>query len=100
MTDAVETMAYNKAETPWHGLGNPVHSNMTPDEMLTAAGIKWKVKKEPIFHRSKEGKYEEVDGKFALTRMSDHSVLSIVGATYKPIQNEEAFTFFKRFVRE
>lgn len=99
MTDAVETMAYNKVETPWHGLGNAVNNNLTPAEMLKAAGLNWKVSKEPIFHK-KDGKYEEINGKYALTRDKDGSVLSIVGETYKPVQNEEAFTFFKRFVRE
>ena len=48
MAHLVETMAY-AGEVPWHGLGKPVHSNMTPDEMLVAAGIDWTVSKRPAF---------------------------------------------------
>ena len=36
MVAAVETMAY-AGKVPWHGLGNKVVGNLTPEEMLKAS---------------------------------------------------------------
>ena len=38
MAHLVETMAY-AGQVPWHGLGTAVDGNMSPQEMLVAAGI-------------------------------------------------------------
>lgn len=40
MAHEMETMAY-AGETPWHGLGVKVESNLTTAEMLKAAQIDW-----------------------------------------------------------
>ena len=48
MAHAVETMAY-AGETPWHGLGVQVEDNLTPQEMLVAAGLDWTVSKRHLF---------------------------------------------------
>lgn len=93
MTDAVESMAYTN-EVPWHGLGEYVTDDMTPDQMLKAASLDWKVAKHPVFL---EGGVKIKD-KYALLRDTDRSVLSIVGSTYKPVQNDEVLDFFKKFV--
>jgi len=42
MAHEVETMAY-AGEVPWHGLGNKVTSDMTPNQMLVEAGLDWTV---------------------------------------------------------
>ena len=42
MSHEVETMAFAN-EVPWHGLGNPVSNEMTPEEMMAAAGCDWEV---------------------------------------------------------
>lgn len=96
MSDHVETMAWVR-EVPWHGLGKEVADNLSPAQMLKAAGLDWKVDKRPIYGKTQAGKFVPIPGKFGLTRDKDDKVLSIVGSTYKPVQNEEAFDFFKKF---
>jgi phage/plasmid-like protein (TIGR03299 family) len=100
MSHEVETMAWN-AEKPWHGLGFEVSDDLTADEMLVAAGLDWTVSKRPVYFPKKNTEQVElklIPNKFALTRDSDESMLDIVGDNYKPVQNQDAFTFFKRFV--
>lgn len=97
MTAAVETMAYS-GEVPWHGLGKPVNNDLTPAQMLKAAGLDWKVEKRPIYHKTKKG-YEEVAGRHALVRDKDDRVLTVTGNTYKPVQNDVSMDFFRKFVQ-
>lgn len=97
MTDAVETMAYS-GQTPWHGLGAQVSNKLSPEEMLKAAGINWKVSKQKIQIADGQFKGKPVPGKFALVRDTDGRVLTTVGSTYKPVQNAEAMSFFRRFI--
>lgn len=107
MAHEVETMAYAN-QVPWHGLGRPVHSAMTPQEMLEAAGLNWRVSKRPVYYADKpdcwdlndprgEAKLLHAEDQFLLVRDSDNSVLSHCGTGYVPFQNEEVMSFFKRF---
>ena len=48
MAHMVETMAY-AGEVPWHSHGTPVDGNMSPQEMLVAAGLDWDVSKRPAY---------------------------------------------------
>lgn len=95
MAHMIETMAY-AGETPWHGLGTKVSDNLSPAEMMKAAGLDWRVDKVPA--------YAEVDGKqipvgwSALIRSSDKKHLSTVPNDWNEVQNEEAFEFFKEWV--
>jgi phage/plasmid-like protein (TIGR03299 family) len=99
MTDAVETMAYEKAEVPWHGLGVPVENNLSAAQMLKAAKLNWKVSKRPMFYQPNgEDRILPLKEKFVLMRESDETPLSVVGTSYKPVQNEDAMDFFKRFI--
>jgi len=88
-------MAY-AGDVPWHGIGVKVLPDLTPVQMLDAAGLNWEVKKVPLF--------AEFDGKSirtgaeALVRDSDDKVLTIVTDTWNPCQNLEAFEFFNEFV--
>ena len=98
MTAAVKTMAYAN-EVPWHGLGFKVSNALSPAQMMKAAGLDWKVEKRKMFYHPADGKKQiEVPGKFALVRDKDDKMLSVVGATYKPVQNDIAMDFFKKFV--
>lgn len=98
MAHNVETMAY-AGTVPWHGLGNPVSNDLTPAQMLKAAKLDWKVEKKPIFIQPNgDGTLVEVKNEFALVRDSDHRVLSMVGSTYKPVQNDVALDFFRKFI--
>ena len=76
MSHEVETMAYAN-ETPWHGLGTPVADNLTPAQMLEAAGLNWQVKKKALV-------VDELDhvlsSHFALVRDTDSKILGVCGS--------------------
>jgi phage/plasmid-like protein (TIGR03299 family) len=94
-------MAY-VGETPWHGLGVRVSNDLTPEQMMKAAGLDWKVIKADTYaqHIDSEGNVNMVPtGRQALLRDSDGKVLTEVGKGWNPVQNEEAFKFFDEFVR-
>jgi phage/plasmid-like protein (TIGR03299 family) len=91
----VETMAYAGA-LPWHGLGKEVPADLTPAQMLKAAGLNWSVEKIEAY-ATIAGKQVRV-GHSALVRKSDDKVLDVVSDDWHPVQNIEAFEFFNEFV--
>lgn len=115
----VETMAYfmeSAQDVPWHGLGVPVDHEASPSQMLLASKLNWTVSKRPLFtskapeaigsgsmfssfedYIQRGGSSLVVSDYFALVRDSDNKVLGPAGKDYIPVQNIEAFTFFKRF---
>jgi phage/plasmid-like protein (TIGR03299 family) len=119
MPHEVETMAYRhegQASVPWHGLGNPIDHDATPEEMLVAAELNWTVSKRPLFtpatsslsiegfdakdfkgYLDMGGTSLSVSDYFALVRDSDNKILGPAGKDYIPIQNAQAFNFFKKF---
>tara|TARA_R100001460_G_scaffold4800_1_gene13448 strand:- start:16373 stop:17308 length:936 start_codon:yes stop_codon:yes gene_type:complete len=94
MSHEIETMAY-AGEVPWHGLGQQVPADLSPQQMMESAGLDWTVEKQTLV--TLEG--AEVPEKKALVRSSDDKVLDIVGKNWNPVQNIEAFEFFDDFVR-
>lgn len=107
MAHEVETMAYAN-EVPWHGLGQPVDGNMTPEQMLVAAGLDWTVSKRPAYTIAQpfaQNLYDptattellHVPDSYFIVRDSDNSVLSHSGESYVPFQNEQVMSFFKKF---
>ena len=107
MSHEIETMAY-AGETPWHGLGNPVSNNMTPEEMLVAADLNWTVSKRQAYTLDNpnclnlldprsEANFLRCDGNYFLTRDSDNKILSPCGEGYVPFQNHQVLDFFKKF---
>lgn len=92
MSHKVETMAYNQAETPWHGLGVPVPHDLTPAQMLEAAELNWEVVKVPTTYPWK-GK-DLNSGWSALIRAPDGSKLNVVPNDWNTVQNSIAFEFF------
>lgn len=97
MSHAVENMAY-AGQTPWHGLGFKVSNDLTPKQMLKAAKLDWSVSLQPLSYKNAAGKTIAIPNKKALVRSSDDAMLSVVGAGWKPVQNEEAMDFFSKFV--
>ena len=93
MSHEVETMAY-ACELPWHGLGTEVSNDLTPLQMMQKAGVDWEVEQQKIVTESGL----EINDKVALVRTSDNTLLDVTGKDWKPVQNEEAFTFFSEFV--
>lgn len=88
-------MAYS-GEVPWHGLGTKVPADLTPDQMLEAAGLDWKVYKVPAYAEVNGQKVSV--GKSALVRDRDHKVIDTVSDDWNEVQNQEAFEFFNEFV--
>lgn len=91
-------MAYRESEgRPWHRLGTPVGDDLTPAEMMKAAGLDWEVESTPTFVDVNGNQIPT--GTNALIRKSDQSVLApMIGTDWKPVQNAEAFEFFSEFV--
>jgi phage/plasmid-like protein (TIGR03299 family) len=82
-------------ETPWHGLGVQVSDDLSPVEMMKAAGVDWRVQEVESFVEFNGQKVPT--GMKALVRETDGRVLTQVGKGWHPVQNEEAFEFFKDF---
>lgn len=93
--DGVAQIAY-AGETPWHGLGTKVASDLTPEQMLKAAGLDWDVAKAPAY--ATVGGKQVYVGHSALVRSSDNKILDVVTDDWNPCQNSEAFEFFNDFV--
>jgi phage/plasmid-like protein (TIGR03299 family) len=83
-------------DVPWHGLGTRVPADLTPAQMLDAAGLNWTVEKFPAYANYGEGPV--AIGRSALVRNSDLKMLDVVSDDWNPVQNEEAFEFFNDFV--
>lgn len=88
-------MAY-AGELPWHGLGVQVPSDLTPEQMMQAAGLDWEVQKFPAFAEI-NGKRVDT-GRSALIRTSDNKFFDMVGDDWNLVQNAEAFAFFNDFI--
>jgi hypothetical protein len=46
--NGVAQIAY-AGDVPWHGLGTKVPNDLTPEQMLDAAGLNWTVEKVPAY---------------------------------------------------
>lgn len=95
MVNGKAQMAYT-GEVPWHGLGTQVPADLTPAQMLEAAGLDWSVSKVPAYAKI-DGKNVAI-GQSALVRSMDNSILDVVSDDWNPVQNTEAFDFFNEFV--
>ena len=90
-------MAY-AGDLPWHGLGTRVPDDLTPEQMLEAAGLNWEVEKIEAFAKV-GGKNVSVD-RSALVRKTDNKILGVVSNDWNPVQNSDAFEFFNDFIAE
>lgn len=93
MSHNINSMMY-VGETPWHGLGTKLNNAATAADAIAAAGLDWKVNKEPLY--LKDG--TPVEGAYATRREDDGAILGTVGRVYRPLQNKEAFSFFDAVV--
>jgi len=102
MAHEVETMAFAH-KVPWHGLGVRVDGDLTPAQMLTAAGLNWEVEKRPMFFSygpNGDRIAGKVPGKMALVRKTDSKVFDVVGEGWNPVQNADVLATFKKFCDE
>jgi phage/plasmid-like protein (TIGR03299 family) len=84
---------------PWHGLGTRLESLATSKEAIDAAKLGWGVRLEPLFAQHGEMQLK-VPNRFATVRDDRHEVLGVVGKSYTPVQNADAFSFFDGVVGE
>jgi phage/plasmid-like protein (TIGR03299 family) len=96
-------MMYVWAE-PWHGLEQKLDGPATSVEAIQAAHLDWDVIKVPLFTKQR-GRYRDIPNRFGVVRADESSkgdtaVLGIVGASYKPLQNRQAFAWFDGIVGE
>lgn len=89
------SMAY-VGKTPWHGLGKRVPADVSPEQMLDAAGLNWDVEKVPMFYDVGSGPV--LTKSRALIRSTDKKLLTVINDSWNPVQNREAFEFFNDFV--
>ncbi len=88
-------MAY-AGDVPWHGLGVKVSNDLTPEQMLKAAGLDWTV--DPVELFAEVGGKQLPTGHRALVRSTDQKVIDVITNDWNPVQNDEAFEFFNDFV--
>lgn len=94
----VAKMAYT-GEEPWHGLGVKVPPDLSPEQILKAAGLDWEVHSVPAWIQVGSGKSAKriALGDNGLVRSSDNKVLDTVSPDWKTTQNAVAFDFFHEY---
>jgi len=95
MTAEVETM-FSVRDVPWHGMGVILDNPPTPAEAIRLAGLDWEVAKQPLYCKL-EGQEKSAPA-YATVRLTDQSILGIVGPSYTVVQNAKAFDFFQPFI--
>lgn len=86
MGHEVESMMSVRS-VPWHGLGNVLPEYpKTKQELLEAAGLSWEVIELPVSVTFPDGTTVVAEDKKGIGRATDHSLLSVMGGTYTPIQ--------------
>lgn len=93
--------------TPWEEISVPIPEGASLDEILKLAGLDWKVLHLPthtLIPVMKDGeefgtREKRITDSFCLLRGDTHDILSPhVGKSYKPVQNDKAFTVFNDFL--
>lgn len=80
-------------QAPWEKLGRRFDNEVSLQEAIEAAKLTWKVSTEPLFTAAEERVTAQI------TRRDDNNaILGVVGPSYKPLQNSEAFNFFQPFI--
>lgn len=84
--------------TPWGDNGHSIQATASIEQIMKAAKLDWKVDKVPLFVHDGGKINDQVPGFYGLQRSDTKSVLDVVGNQYTPVQNKDAFKFFKSFV--
>lgn len=87
---------FSVKKTPWHQLGVVLPESPSISEAIVAAGLDWEVGLEKIKLAD-----ETLSGKIthkAVVRKDTGDVLGVVGPTWRPLQNKDAFGFFDSFI--
>jgi phage/plasmid-like protein (TIGR03299 family) len=82
------------ATPAWHGLGVVLPNAPSIDEAIIAAGLDWQVVERPLFLQDGS----KVETHRAMVRDRDNSLLGVVGSDFTPLQNSDAFDWFRPIV--
>lgn len=87
-------------QVPWHRLGTQLESPATAAQAIQAAHLNWEVVKAPLYIKPRRRSYAPVPSQFAMVRADQKvpHVLGIVGKSYTPLQNRDAFAWFDPIV--
>lgn len=87
---------FSVKEKPWHKLGTVVETAPTVREAIKLAGLDWKVELRPICTNDSDN--FAIDSHRAVVKEGTSSILGVVGQSYHPLQNTEAFEWFEPFL--
>ena len=113
MSHMVEQMMF-VGEKPWHGLGNEVSEADAYDIplCLSKAGAAWETLLKPLYIEEEKRIADpegldtvyrvnrHVDSRYCTVRSDSKMILGTVGPRYTPLQNVEAFDWFKPFLED
>jgi phage/plasmid-like protein (TIGR03299 family) len=100
ITNGEAEMMYT-GKMPWHTLGRKLDGPATSEEAIRAAGLDWTVELAPVYAKLPNPpfvEYASVRNRRAVYREDTGNVLGVVGSSYTPVQNREAFAFFDSVV--
>ena len=83
-------------EMPWHGLGTRLEEPATAQEAISSAGLDYLAELKDI--QTTEG--IAVPQRRAIVRSDTGDVLGVVGNSYSPVQNHQAFSFLDAVVAD
>lgn len=89
---------FSVKEKPWHKLGTVVENAPTVKEAIKLAGLDWKVELKAIQTDEDGEEATKITSHKAVVREDTKDVLGVVGSSYHPLQNTEAFDWFEPFV--
>lgn len=94
-----EAAFYSHRQPAWHGLGTITEEAKTSDEVLHLAKLDWLVEKRPLLSMNKGKLGKKIPGRFGTFRDDTGDwVGGLVGKTWTPIQNRDAFAFLDELV--
>lgn len=94
-TDGRTAMMY-AGEVPWHRLGTKLEEPATAQEAIEAAGLNYLAELKQI----QTGDGTPVPQRRAVVRSDTGDVLGVVGTSYVPVQNHQAFGFLDAVVAD
>lgn len=93
MAHGIETALY-VGQPAWHRLGTTIEEACTLKRAIELSGLNWRVSRTPLY--LPDGR--ELSSHVANVRETDGSILGVVGASYKILQNHEAFSRYQEIV--
>lgn len=94
MSHQIENMMSVGRELPWHNLGVLLPDYpKSKEELLKAAGLDWEIGELPVEVPLPNGQRLMALDKKGIVRLSDNTLLSIMGSAYTPIQPYQLVDF-------